>query len=138
MTDKLLEQAVDYIDSVPDDRDSVGHIDRYALVTALKERLADPMREVQRLGQEIEQEPVALPCCGYTDASAVKWNPFNRVVQCHNCGQTYTQPQRTWVGLTDEEVENYWDWEDFQCGCGRGTLLDMVRDIESKLKELNT
>ena len=35
------------------------------------------------------QEPVALPCCGYTDASAVKWNPFNGVVQCHNCGQTY-------------------------------------------------
>jgi hypothetical protein len=28
-------------------------------ITALKERLADPMREVQRLGQEIEQEPVA-------------------------------------------------------------------------------
>ena len=45
---------------------------------------------------------------------------------------------RTWVGLTDEEVENYWDWEDFQCGCGRGTLLDMVRDIEAKLKELNS
>jgi hypothetical protein len=38
------------------------------------------------------QEPVALPCCGYTDASAVKWNPFNGVVQCHNCGQTYTPP----------------------------------------------
>jgi hypothetical protein len=29
------------------------------LVNALKEALADPMREVQRLGQEIEQEPVA-------------------------------------------------------------------------------
>jgi hypothetical protein len=28
------------------------------LVNALKERLADPMREVQRLGQEIEQAPV--------------------------------------------------------------------------------
>ena len=27
-------------------------------IAALKERLADPMREVQRLGQEIEQEPV--------------------------------------------------------------------------------
>jgi hypothetical protein len=38
------------------------------------------------------QEPVALPCCGYTDASAVKWNPFNGVVQCHNCGQTYAPP----------------------------------------------
>ena len=45
---------------------------------------------------------------------------------------------KDWVGLTDAEVENYWDWEDFQCGCGRGTLLDMVRDIESKLKERNT
>jgi hypothetical protein len=43
-----------------------------------------------------EQEPVALPCCGYMDASAVKWNPLNGVVQCHNCGQTYTHsPQRT-------------------------------------------
>jgi hypothetical protein len=52
--------------------------------------------------------------------------------------EALAQTERTWVGLTDEEVENYWDWEDFQCGCGRGTLLDMVRDIESKLKELNT
>ena len=43
-----------------------------------------------------QQEPVELPCCGYTDASAVKWNPFNGVVQCHNCGQAYTtSPQRT-------------------------------------------
>jgi len=50
------------------------------------------------------QEPAALPCCGYTDASAVKWNPFNGVVQCHNCGQTYAPPaaQRTWVGLGAE------------------------------------
>ena len=29
------------------------------VITTLKERLADHMREVQRLGQEIEQEPVA-------------------------------------------------------------------------------
>jgi hypothetical protein len=60
MIDKLLKRAIDYIENVPDDRDSVGHIDRYALLAALKERLADPMREVQRLGQEIEQEPVAV------------------------------------------------------------------------------
>ena len=39
--------------------------------------------------QRTEQEPVALPCCGYRDASAVKWNSLNDVVQCHNCGQTY-------------------------------------------------
>lgn len=119
-------------------------------------------------GELESQEPVALPCCGYTDASAVKWNPLNGVVQCHNCGQNYTTPpqrteqepkdwktplkedaplvkwakeqtapQRTWVGLTDEEIELYWDWEDFQCGCGRSTLFAMVRDIEARLKDRN-
>ena len=46
--------------------------------------------------------------------------------------------QRTWVGLTDEEVELYWDWEDFQTGAGRSTIFEMVRDIEAKLKEKNT
>jgi hypothetical protein len=42
--------------------------------------------------------------------------------------------QRTWVGLTDEEIELYWDWEDFQIGAGRSTIFEMVRDIEAKLK----
>jgi len=51
----------------------------------------------------------------------------------------YTHPpQRTWVGLTNEEVELYWDWEDFQCGCGPSTLFAMVRDIEARLKDRNT
>jgi hypothetical protein len=35
------------------------------------------------------QEPVSFPCCGYTDATAIKWNQFNGVVQCHMCGQIY-------------------------------------------------
>ena len=42
-----------------------------------------------------------------------------------------------WVGLTEKEVEDYWDWEDFQCGCGRSTLLEMVRNIEAKLRSKN-
>jgi hypothetical protein len=33
-------------------------------ITALEEVLADPMREVQRLGQEIEQERNFCPRCG--------------------------------------------------------------------------
>jgi hypothetical protein len=49
--------------------------------------------------------------------------------------QDYKKP---WVGLTDEEVELYWDWEDFQTGAGRSTIFEMVRDIEAKLKEKNT
>jgi hypothetical protein len=47
------------------------------------------------------------------------------------------RPKREWVGLTDEEVERYWDWEDFQTGAGRSTIFEMVRDIEAKLKEKN-
>ena len=88
-------------------------------IAAIKEALAQP-----------EQEPVALPCCGYTDASAVKWNPLNGVVQCHNCGQNYTTPQRTWVGLTNKEVfeicySNY--YRDSQ----------LVKMVEAKLKQKN-
>ena len=128
MTDKeSMAMALDALETLMIERGSIYE----KAIAALKERLADPMREVQRLGQEIEQEPVELPCCGYTDASAVKWNPFNGVVQCHNCGQCYTTPPqrtepvsddmasilacrdmldaqpvppRTWVGLTDEEI----------------------------------
>jgi hypothetical protein len=80
--------------------------------------------------QRTEQEPVKLPCCGYTDASAVKWNPFNRVVQCHNCGQTYTQPQRTWVGLTDEEENEY--------NYLGPDMHWVIQEIAAKLKEKNT
>jgi hypothetical protein len=75
-----------------------------------------------------KQEPVKLPCCGYYDATAIKWNQLNGVVQCHNCGESYApQPQREWVGLTDEEV-NEWTPE----------IHDVIRAIEAKLKEKNT
>ena len=46
--------------------------------------------------------------------------------------------KRPWVGLTDEEVELYWDWEDWQTGAGRSTIFEMVRDIEAKLRSKNT
>ena len=104
----------------------------------LREALADPMHDVQRLGQEIEQEPVALPCCGYTDASAVKWNPFNNVVQCHNCGQVYTSPpQRTWVNLTDEDRNDCLVEAD-PCEClATPEAQELMRCVEAKLKEIN-
>jgi len=37
--------------------------------------------------------------------------------------------QRTWVGLTDEEMQDLWD---------RYAHMEMMRAIESKLKEKNT
>jgi hypothetical protein len=86
--------------------------------------------------QRTEQEPVALPCCGYADSSAIKWNPYNKVVQCHNCGQTYTTPpQRTWVGLTDEEIDSC--FEDHGWSPSKD-YYPVIKDIEAKLKEFNT
>jgi hypothetical protein len=78
------------------------------------------------------QEPMALPCCGYTDASAVKWNPLNGFVQCHNCGQNYTASQRTWVGLTDEETAKC-----FEAKVISDRLKADAKRIEAKLKEKN-
>jgi hypothetical protein len=65
---------------------------------------------------------------------------------CEECGNTicicaeanHDVIERPWVELTDEEVEGYWDWEDWQIGAGRLTVLKMVRHIEAKLKEKNT
>ena len=28
-----------------------------------------------------------LTCAGCGRSDAIKWNPFNRVIQCHHCGQ---------------------------------------------------
>jgi hypothetical protein len=84
--------------------------------------LADPMREVQRLGQEIEQEPVA-----WADHGVVNWIADK---QFKHASLLYTTPpQRTWVGLTDEDDI---DWKE------GGNLKDLVKAIEAKLKEKNT
>ena len=53
-------------------------------------------------------KPVALlPCCGYADSSAVKWNEFNGVVQCHNCGQVYmpTHPESALLAALNKDQQ---------------------------------
>lgn len=46
------------------------------------------------------------PCCGYTPAPGVEWpvmwNPFNEVVQCHNCGHIYEPVNRLRNVMWDE------------------------------------
>jgi hypothetical protein len=38
---------------------------------------------------DLEEFVVRNVCsvCGYK--GAIKWNPFNKITQCHNCGQSY-------------------------------------------------
>ncbi len=61
MTDKeAMKLALFALDIVKIHYTQSRHVNE--AIAALKERLADPMREVQRLGQEIEQEPVCPDC----------------------------------------------------------------------------
>jgi hypothetical protein len=59
-------------------------------------------------------------------------------VKTYSGGKPWPVAPKPWVGLSEEEVEAYDDWADFQVGCGRQTLFDMVRDIDAKLKGKNT
>jgi len=66
-----------------------------------------------------EQEPVKMVAYNCFCGRTMKFESVHGVVA----------PQRTWVGLTDEDEI---DWEE------GGNLKDLVKAIEAKLKELNT
>jgi hypothetical protein len=92
------------------------------VIEAMRE---NAMREVQRLGQEIEQEPVV----GITEIRT--WFKDGRVVTqtlCNSWVDT-TPPQRTWVGLTDEEENEY--------NYLGPDMHWVIQEIAAKLKEKN-
>ena len=97
------------------------------------------MYEVQRLGQEIEQEPVAwlepewgeriCPEIGF-EATITSDHPRDL------CWiPLYPRPpQRTWVGLTDEDID---ELHGSPMSLEHSGELKWVRIIEAKLKEKN-
>jgi len=149
---EVLKQAIDYIENVPDDRDGVGHIDRHALVAALKERLAQPEQEpvawlltdkninslqvdsIQRLIDRLKHAHHTDLCVrinGQDEWFQADW--LKHMVRA-------TPPQRTWVDLSDAQIERvYFDvvkehrgapmpWGQVQFG----------RALLNKFKEVNT
>ena len=96
------------------------------VIEALRE---NALKEVQRLGQEIEQEPVV----GITAIRT--WFKDGRVVTqtlCNSWVDT-TPPQRTWVGLTDEDTFEIGE----RLGLSDIAWVDLMQAIEAKLKEKN-
>jgi hypothetical protein len=92
-------------------------------IAALKERLADHMREVQKLGQEIEQEPPQRTWVGLEGAEA-GWF-------CHTDflnARKYTKKQREHICCQLMSEAQSWDIEQYQL---------MMHD-STKLKEKNT
>jgi hypothetical protein len=96
-------------------------------ITAIKEALAQP-----------EQEPWSPVSIG-VDVTNEGAHVVGIYAMTDDTSQVfyakyYPVPQRTWVGLTDEEVKNFvqavWPRE--------ATPTDYIRAIEAKLKEKNT
>jgi hypothetical protein len=120
-------------------------------ITAIKEALALQALhdENERLGlykdayaeqeQEQEQEPVAWMYQEYRDDDQFGWRdeilfvqPPNDPNYFRNIVPVYTvPPQRTWVGLTVEEIAAC-------CRESTTTQLSFYNNIEAKLKEKNT
>jgi hypothetical protein len=117
--DEALKLALEYVELVQDDRYNAEHIDREVLVTAIKEALAQP-------------EPVKI-------AHKHEWFRTGEMkigqMRCISCG-TWGQdeiPQRTWVGLTDDEIDYQAKKDDHGAYFALGALW-----AGAKLKEKNT
>jgi len=126
MTQEALKLALDYLES----RGLAWNV-QIALREALREHA---MREVQRLGQEIEQEPVTTLEDLEQEIYENTRQFVSRDVMEWMLKRYYTTPpQRTWVDLTDEEYTHITDSVYHQ---GHG-LVAYYKAIEAKLKEKN-
>ncbi len=89
---------------------------------AIKEALAnDTSQERVAKTSERVHEPV-----GWAEHGVINWladRQFNHTSFLYD-----TPPQRTWVGLTDNEIEKM----------GLSNYIKVVRETEDKLKEKNT
>ena len=86
-------------------------------------------RSVNRMRQQMEIKKVVMRCSDYDIALPVIDIREGHVL----VGQVTTPPQRTWAGLTNDEVNN------FAAGCHLGkSVQGAIYEAEAKLKEKNT
>ena len=160
MTQEVLKLALDYLES----RGLAWNV-QIALREALREHA---MREVQRLGQEIEQEPVVgitairtwfkdgrvvtqTLCNSWVDTTPpqpeqepVAWMDADGNVSDNNDHKCFpiplytAPPQRTWVGLEGEEIRNLWEEATKPDRSTMTMVTSFAKSIEAKLKEKNT
>ena len=114
MTDKeAMKLALFALDIVKMHYTQSRHVNE--AITALKEALAQP-----------EQEPVAWV---NKERNTITWDKLYPDMDA-----LYTHPpQRTWVGLTDEEI-----WTILQFRGYNSDTIEISKAVEAKLKEKNT
>ena len=131
MTQEIIEMARDSgmeLYGLGKDRARfVHHLEAFAKLVAERALADNAMCEVQRLGQEIEQEPIAWKLLGSAhfrktlpkNTDVTKWSPL------------YSAPQRSWVGLSEKK-----QWEiarNISCF----DWGELMSETEQALKELN-
>jgi hypothetical protein len=124
MTQEVLKLALEslYLISHNTTDDPRGQADK--AITAIKEALREhAMREVQRLGQEIEQS---------SDYERGFIDGMQKQMQSSVDKAVNAMSQRTWVGLTDEETAKC-----FEAKVISDRLKADAKRIEAKLKERN-
>ena len=93
-------------------------------ITSLRQAIAEAKKQEPVAWWIPKAEQFCLPSSDGTRPFAKAWNPL------------YTTPQqRTWVGLTDEELKPICDENYIMLGA---YAVDFIRAIEAKLKEKNT
>ena len=149
---EVLKQALDAletevsIDWTNNDEFNASAEKMHDAITSLRQAIREhALREVQRLGQEIEQEPV-----GWLDSNDKLAEFMHKDLKAEHdkYGSTtprmfsipvYTHPsQRTWQGLTDEEIDKIRNTPMSVEGGVGFNIYSYARAIEAKLKEKNT
>jgi len=100
----VLKQAIDYIENVPDDRDNVGHIDRKALVLSLNQSIKEWESQEPDAWRYALDASIEGPRWIYIDKDPHQWL-LGPAMTMAVIEKLYAHPpQRTWVGLTTDEI----------------------------------
>jgi hypothetical protein len=149
MTDReLMQQALNALMAAdPDDMifDAEGHMvfRKVVAIDSLRDRLAQP--KTPDVTPEVTPYVIDCPrcghCCPQPEQEPVKdrldfWALFDETQRLRAELKFNTTPPQQWVGLTDEEIKSLPSWwpsyEDAPA------LIQLVKDVEAKLKEKNT
>ena len=123
------------------------------VITVVKKALAQPehhtltsrVNDVRFHKERDEQRAEAMKMLAQPEQEPVeKLKTSDVLLRCHRCGYSdkltmqieyTTPPQRTWVGLTDKEIQKMRHLIDWTAGWSYNTF---ARAVEAKLKEKNT
>ena len=122
---KMALETLEQLDGIDTETECVT-IDVGDVIDAIKEALAQP-----------KQEPLAWISTG--TARMIHWTSDKPAYGDDWVPLYTTPPQRTWVGLTKEEIAEFDTWHDHrEEEVGWCNPSEIVAYIEAKLKEKNT